>query len=73
MNGLAVARIALIVSKRNASRAVDRARVRRLIRERFRREQQRWCGVDCVIRLSNAFSPELPYADELIKLLQRAP
>ncbi len=73
MNDLAVARIALIVSKRNASRAVDRTRVRRLIREAFRREQQRWCGVDCVVRLSNAYSAELQYADDLSKLFQRAP
>lgn len=51
-NQLSVARLALIVSKRLAKRAVDRTRIRRLARETFRRSQHRWAGQDCVIRLT---------------------
>lgn len=68
-----MARIALIVSKRHALRAVDRARVRRLIRETFRREQDRLRGLDCVVRLTGGYSADLPYVDDLIRLLRRAP
>lgn len=71
--GLPVARIALIVAKRNAARAVDRSHVRRLIREVFRKEQERWRGVDCVIRLMNAYAVERPYVEDLVRLFRRAP
>lgn len=70
-NGTAAARIALIVSKRNVPRAVDRSRIRRLIRESFRLHQDRWQGVDCVVRLTQPHASEAPYAVELGKLLRR--
>ncbi|MFN0300112.1 MAG: ribonuclease P protein component [Burkholderiales bacterium] len=73
VSGLVVARIALIVSKRNAPRAVDRSRVRRLIRETFRKEQDRWRGVDCVIRLAGGYSSDHSYGEDLIRLFRRAP
>ena len=50
-NSLAYPRLALVVPKRLAPRAVTRNRVRRLIREAFRLQQQRLGGSDCVVRL----------------------
>jgi ribonuclease P protein component len=55
VNGLAVARLAQVVPKRLAPRAVDRNRVRRVVREVFRVEQGRWAGYDCVVRLRSPF------------------
>jgi ribonuclease P protein component len=72
-NTLALARIALVVSKRHARRAVDRSRVRRLIREAFRRHQMHWRGFDCVVRLIGTYSPDARYADDLARLFGRAP
>lgn len=50
-NGLAYARLGLIVPKRLARRAVDRNRLRRLIREAFRLSQTACTGRDIVFRL----------------------
>ena len=50
-NSLAYPRLALVVPKRLAPRAVTRNRIRRLIREAFRLQQQRLGGSDCVVRL----------------------
>jgi ribonuclease P protein component len=55
----------LIVPKRLAKRAVDRSRVRRLIRETFRLNQQRWDGYDCVVRLAMAFAAAADYTNDL--------
>ena len=52
-NSLAYPRLALVVPKRLAPRAVTRNRIRRLIREAFRLQQQRLGGNDCVVRLVN--------------------
>jgi ribonuclease P protein component len=49
-NGDAVARLGIVVSKRIARRAVDRSYAKRLIRETFRREQQRLIGYDVLVR-----------------------
>lgn len=64
-------RLALIVSKRNAPRAVDRSRVRRLVREAWRYNQATWLGMDCVLRLVRPYDPAVEYADELARLLRR--
>jgi ribonuclease P protein component len=45
-------RLGLIVPKRLLSRAVDRNRVRRLLREWFRNNQGRLDGHDLVVRIS---------------------
>lgn len=47
-------RLALIVPKRLAPRAVTRNRVRRLIREAFRLHQTRLGALDCVVRMVQA-------------------
>ena len=48
------ARLGLIVPKRILQRAVDRNRVKRLLREWFRHSRERLAGRDCVIRLTPA-------------------
>lgn len=48
------ARLGLIVPKRILQRAVDRNRVKRVLREWFRHSRERLAGRDCVIRLTPA-------------------
>jgi ribonuclease P protein component len=50
-NGEPLARIGIITSKRVAPRAVDRNRMKRLVRETFRSMRQRLQGVDIVVQL----------------------
>jgi ribonuclease P protein component len=71
-NSLDCARLALIVPKKLAPRAVDRNRVRRLTRETFRLSQARFGGFDLVVRLVRPCKPEPMTADELETLLNRA-
>ncbi len=48
-NGLAVARIGFVLPKRRVPRAVARNRVKRIIRESFRRQQPLLAGLDIVV------------------------
>ena len=48
-NGRGFARLGLAVSKRHIRRAVDRNRLKRLIRESFRANQQQLPGIDIVV------------------------
>jgi len=48
-NSLAFARLGLAVSKKNSRRAVDRNRIKRVIRESFRIHQHRLSGLDLVV------------------------
>ena len=48
-NSLGVARLGLAISKKHLKLAVDRNRVKRLIRESFRRHQTRLQGLDIVV------------------------
>jgi len=50
-NGESLARIGIITSKRVAPRAVDRNRMKRLVREAFRSMRQQLQGVDIVVQL----------------------
>ncbi len=50
-NGLDFARFAVIVPKRHVPRAVDRNRVKRLLREWFRLRQTRMQGSDVLVRV----------------------
>jgi ribonuclease P protein component len=52
-----VARLGIVITKRVAPRAVDRSYVKRLIRETFRREQQRLVGFDVLVRPRRLLSP----------------
>jgi ribonuclease P protein component len=49
-NLLPCARLAIAVPRRVCPRAVDRNRVKRLVRETFRHEQRRLRGLDLVVR-----------------------
>ena len=51
-NGMAFARLGMIVPKRVLARAVDRNRARRLLREWFRNNQGRFGGRDLLVRVS---------------------
>ena len=48
-NGLIDARLGLAVSKKTSRRAVERNRIKRLIRESFRLHQRTLCGLDLVV------------------------
>ena len=71
-NSLAYPRLALVVPKRLAPRAVTRNRVRRLIREAFRLQQRRLGGSDCVVRLVNAAGGGPVTREEIEALLLRS-
>lgn len=43
------ARLGLAVAKKNCKRAVDRNRIKRLIRESFRKHQDKLAGMDIVV------------------------
>ena len=65
-NKLPYARLGLAISKKQLRRAVDRNRVKRLIRESFRSQQQQLVGLDIVVMvrtnvvtLSNALIYEM--------------
>ena len=65
-------RLALVVPKRLAPRAVTRNRIRRLVREAFRMHQERLGAIDCVVRLVKA-PGDLPVTRaEIEALLARA-
>ncbi|RLJ19106.1 ribonuclease P protein component [bacterium endosymbiont of Escarpia laminata] len=48
-NGLEFARLGLAISKKNTRRAVDRNRLKRLVRESFRLNQDLLAGLDIVV------------------------
>jgi ribonuclease P protein component len=48
-NGLAKARLGLIVAKKQIKAAVARNRIKRLIRESFRHHQDILTGLDCIV------------------------
>ncbi|MBI2959940.1 MAG: ribonuclease P protein component [Betaproteobacteria bacterium] len=67
-NGMQVARLGLIVPKRSLSRAVDRNRARRLLREWFRNNQVRFSGQDLLLRVSGRRADLKSLAAELAHL-----
>jgi len=50
-NGLGFSRLGLVIAKRLLSRAVDRNRAKRVLRESFRLTQHGLNGIDVVVRL----------------------
>ena len=48
-NTYSYARLGMAISKRVLNRAVDRNRIKRIIRESFRHHQQELCGLDIVV------------------------
>ena len=71
-NGLSVARIGIIASKRVAPRAVDRNRAKRLVREAFRKLRLRLGGIDVLVELrrcpAQGFNVEA--GAEIVRLLE---
>jgi ribonuclease P protein component len=67
-NGLEIARLGLIVPKRHLSLAVDRNRVKRMIREWFRHRQSSLEGRDVLVRVT-APSECSAYRDEIERLV----
>jgi len=70
-NGLSLARIGIVAGKRIAPRAVDRNRVKRLVRQAFRKARQGLPGMDIVVQLRRAPAPGsyARLAGEIAKLL----
>jgi ribonuclease P protein component len=52
-NGAQPARLGLAISRKQASRAVDRNRLKRIVRESFREHKQTLAGHDCVVLCRN--------------------
>lgn len=71
-NGLAMARLGMVVPKKVWARAVDRNRIRRLLREAFRHDQARLVGHDVVIRVKMA-GPAPEYGVEWQAFMARWP
>jgi len=53
-NGLSFPRLGLIVPKRILARAVDRNRIKRILREEFRLSQHEIGGLDVVVKVKQA-------------------
>lgn len=70
-NGLDQARIGIVTSKKVAPRAVDRNRVKRMVREVFRSCRGRLGGLDVVVRLRRCppSGSEYQARNELMRLL----
>jgi len=70
-NGLSQARIGIITSRRVAPRAVDRNRMKRMVREVFRTLEKRPAGMDIVVELRRcpARSAHAAARAELVRLL----
>ena len=48
-NNFTDARLGMAISKRVLNRAVDRNRIKRIVRESFRRHKQELCGMDVIV------------------------
>ena len=72
-NGLEHVRLAQVIPKKLAARAVDRNRIRRVVREAFRLEQQRWAGYDCVVRLRSPWRKEDDHREAALRLVAGGP
>ena len=68
-NGLAYARLGLAISKKKTKRAVDRNRLKRLVRESFRQHGQILAGLDLVVlnQRGELMSKNNPYYSSLAK------
>jgi ribonuclease P protein component len=72
-SGLAYPRLGLVVPKKVLARAVDRNRVKRILREVFRLMQAEISGLDVIIRLKAASgSGSVDYRVECEDLLRQA-
>ena len=72
-NELSYARLGIVAAKRVAPRAVDRNFAKRLVRERFRRQQRHLAGLDVLVRVRRTVPKEQGRVagDELTNLFCR--
>jgi ribonuclease P protein component len=68
-NSLGIARLGLAVSKKHCKKAVARNRIKRIIRESFRGQQDRLEGLDIVV-MNQAPASEAANSDLFASLLQ---
>lgn len=68
-----VARVGIALTRRLVPAAVERNRVKRIVREVFRRHAVKESGLDCVIALRERFDPSSGEAlrDEVARLFER--
>jgi ribonuclease P protein component len=71
-NGQSYARLGMAVPKRLLARAVDRNRVKRLVRERFRLVQADIAGHDWMVRLVKAPVVRTEVSDDIKTLFRKA-
>lgn len=71
--GLADPRLGLVIGKKLLKRAVDRNRVKRIVRERFRLQREKLPACDLIVRLCAKPMPldGKAIADDFVKLLER--
>jgi ribonuclease P protein component len=50
---LAWARLGLVIAKKRVKQAVERNRIKRLVRESFRHHQHQLAGLDCIVMVKN--------------------
>jgi len=62
------ARLGMLVSRKHASRAVERNRIKRCIREAFRLEQERLGAVDVLVRPPYGIKPSAQMISRLRQL-----
>ena len=69
-NKLNIARLGLAISKQSTRKAVDRNRVKRLVREVFRKESQRVAGLDIIflVRKGESIDKHSEVQDSINKL-----
>lgn len=65
-----LARLGIVVAKRNVKLAVARNRIKRLVRETFRQQQQRLDGLDIVVVVKKNFILDQNNAGQLPKIFK---
>ncbi len=65
------ARLGIVVAKRNVKLAVDRNKLKRLVRESFRQQQQQLNGLDVVVVIKKNFEFADIQGVNLSKMLQQ--
>ena len=68
-----ISRLGIALTRRTLPNATDRNRVRRLVREVYRRHVVKQSGLDCVVTLREAFRPaDMPaLKDEVAALFEQ--
>ncbi len=69
-NGIRVPRLGLAISKKNVRRAVDRNRIKRIIREWFRTSKDRLAGRDIIVMAKPAVNQSNNH--DLVMALEQA-